>query len=495
MSELTRRDLLRNGAAMGAGLTAAGLATDPVIARALAAAAPTGSLKDIKHVVVLMQENRSFDHMFGSYRGVRGFNDMRNRAAFTQSGYPGNGGTLQPFHIQISGGLCTPDITHDWGPQHISYDGGRNDKFVVAHETDDPGNESNAGSTMGYYNRSDLPFYYALADAFTICDHYHCSVIGPTDPNRLMAMSGTLDPAGAYGGPLVETLVGTRSAKAGTFTWTTMPDQLQARGISWKHYTSPQGGVFDSVLPFFKQFQPGAPLAAHGVVPTYPADFVKDIQNNALPQVSWIAANVQQSEHPGFSSAQAGQVAAKAVLDALTSNPAIWAKTALFINWDENGGFFDHVAPPVAPPGTPGEYLTVPTLPAAAQGISGPIGLGFRVPMLVVSPFTRGGYVCSDTFDHTSVLRFIETRFGAEVPNLSSWRRKHTGDLTSAFSFGLPPKKKAPHLPTPVIPAAFGVSGCGPGSVPVTVPPNAGVPKQEAGRAKPPVHKRKRGKH
>ena len=254
-SELTRRDLLRSGAAMGAGLTAAGLATDPIIARALAAAAPTGSLKDIQHVVILMQENRSFDHMFGTYRGVRGFNDTRNRSAFTQSGYSGNGGTLQPFHIQTTGGDCTHDITHDWGPQHVSYDGGRNDKFVAAHEADDP---ANAALTMGYYNRADLPFYYALADAFTICDRYHCSVIGPTDPNRLMAMSATLDPAGAKGGPLVETVGSGRDALKGKFSWTTMPDQLQARGITWKHYTGPGGGSFDSVLPFFKQFQDGS---------------------------------------------------------------------------------------------------------------------------------------------------------------------------------------------------------------------------------------------
>src|SRR6202022_438857 len=127
---------------------------------------------------------------------------------------------------------------------------------------------------------------------------------------------------------------------------------------------------------------------------------------------------------------------------ALTSNSAQWAKTALFVTYDENGGFFDHVSPPTAPAGTPGEYITVPAVPdptvVGIPPILGPIGLGFRVPMLILSPFSRGGFVSSDAFDHTSVLRFLETRFGAEVPNLSAWRRAAVGDLTSAFNFAAP---------------------------------------------------------
>ena len=115
---------------------------------------------------------------------------------------------------------------------------------------------------------------------------------------------------------------------------------------------------------------------------------------------------------------------------------------------DEGGGFFDHVPPPTAPPGTAGEYLTTTRLPALAGGIRGPIGLGFRVPLLVISPFSRGGFVCSDTFDHTSLLRFLERRFGPEVPNLSTWRRSVTGDLTSAFNFAAPDPSR-PALPRP----------------------------------------------
>ena len=135
------------------------------------------------------------------------------------------------------------------------------------------------------------------------------------------------------------------------------------------------------------------------------------------------------------------------VVEALMSNKAVWEKTALFITFDENGGFFDHVKPPTPPSGTKGEFLTVSKLPAAASGIRGPIGLGFRVPMLIVSPFSRGGLVSSDVFDHTSILRFLETRFGVEVPNLSAWRRKTTGDLTSAFNFAARPKDGRASLP------------------------------------------------
>jgi phospholipase C len=126
----------------------------------------------------------------------------------------------------------------------------------------------------------------------------------------------------------------------------------------------------------------------------------------------------------------------------------VWNKTALFVTYDENGGFFDHVPPAAAPAGTAGEYLTANPLPSDAAGVAGPIGLGFRVPTLVVSPFARGGFVCHDVFDHTSTLRFLETRFGAEVPNLSSWRRSATGDLTTAFNF-VKPDTSVPSLPQP----------------------------------------------
>jgi phospholipase C len=184
------------------------------------------------------------------------------------------------------------------------------------------------------------------------------------------------------------------------------------------------------------------------LLPTFPVSFLLDLALGTLPKVSWIYSTIVQSEHPPLP-VEYGEALISQVVQGLLAHPKIWAKTALFVTYDENGGFFDHVPPPVAPPGTAGEYLTAPTLPAAAQGIPGPIGLGFRVPMLVISPFTRGGFVCSDTFDHTSMMRFLETRFGAEVPNLSAWRRSVTGDLTSAFNFAAPPNSTKPVLPQP----------------------------------------------
>src|ERR1700732_3985183 len=163
-------------------------------------------------------------------------------------------------------------------------------------------------------------------------------------------------------------------------------------------------------------------------------------------------------------------------MDASAANLVQCAKTVLFVAYDENGGFFDHVPPVTAPPGTAGEFITAPTDPAVVGSppILGPIGLGFRVPMLVISPFSRGGFVSSDLFDHTSVLRFLETRFGAEVPNLSAWRRAAVGDLTSAFNFKKP-DVSVPTLP-PTLPAvlqaiqqcAANLAGLTPYTVPTT---------------------------
>jgi phospholipase C len=479
--DLTRRELLRAGAAGSALAAASTLSPGAVLEQALSARPRCGKLTDIKHVVILMQENRSFDHYFGTFPGVRGFGDRAGRAALQQSGYPapGFGGKLFPFRLDAGRGQaqCFNDITHEWGAQHRVWHNGHMDRWVQEHVATD--GAADGPMTMGYYTRSDIPFYHALARAFTLCDHYHCSVIGPTDPNRLYAMSGTLDPAGRKGGPLLETLVARRNTKAGAFRWTTMPERLSAHGVSWKHYTSPGGGSFDNVLPYFHNFQTNPTLKARGITPTYPDDFVADIAANRLPQVSWVLPSLGESEHPGFSSAHAGEYAASRVLRALTSNRRVWDQTALFITWDENGGFFDHVAPPTPRAGTRDEFLTVANLPDPAQGIRGPIGLGFRVPMIVASPFSRGGFVSSRVYDHTSILRFLEARFGVEVPNLSRWRRSVTGDLTGAFNFA---KRNAsvPHLPA----TSPTVANCDT-HTPFPIPPNQ-LPAQQAGRARRP---------
>jgi phospholipase C len=439
--ELTRRELVQRGAAGAAALGVYGLFSDSMT-RALTAAPQCGLLSDIEHVVILVQENRSFDHYFGTYRGVRGFGDPNVLALSDGSGLKvfaqpsGNlcGGHLFPFRFDTDpaqNGECVNDITHSWGPQHRSWNNGAMDRFVLEHQADD---EKNAHNTMGFYTREDLPFYYALADAFTVCDRFHCSVIGPTDPNRLYSMTATLDPEGKNGGPHLETLVTNRASKFGAFAWTTYPEQLQARGVTWKVYGNPDGNFGDNVLLYFENYQTDPGLAERAFTPSFPGTFETDVAADQLPQVSWVLSPLVETEHPP-AAVTWGEVAAHMVLDALTSSPDVWAKTALFITYDENGGFFDHVPPPTAPPGTPGEFVTVSALPAAAEGIRGPIGLGFRVPMLVASPFSRGGFVASEVFDLTSTLLFLERRFGAEVPNLSAWRRSVVGDLTSAFNF------------------------------------------------------------
>jgi phospholipase C len=458
-SGLTRRDLLRAGAAAGALAGAESLAAPArVLERALAAPAACGSLNEIEHVVIFINENRSFDSYYGTYRGVQGFNskarllpDGSGKSIFYQPfpGAPGEpyGGHLLPFHFDTNkGGECINDISHEWAAMHHCWDGGALDKFLSVHL--EVNGLRDGPNTMGYYTREDLPFFHALADNFTLCDRYHCSVLGPTDPNRLYSMSATIDPEGKHGGPLLQTLTANRAEEYGKFTWPTYPEQLQAAGISWKVYATPDGNYGDNVLPYFKAYQENPQLIANALTPTFPAEFMADCKAGTLPQVSWILASLVESEHPP-APVTYGEAALAEVLNGLTANPEVWAKTALFATYDENGGFFDHVPPPVAAAGTPGEYLTVEPLPSIAGGIRGPIGLGFRVPMLVISPFSRGGLVSSHTFDHTSLLRFLERRFGPKVPNLSKWRRSVTGDMTQAFNFAAAANTSVPTLPSP----------------------------------------------
>jgi phospholipase C len=337
--------------------------------------------------------------------------------------------------------------------------------------------EEAAPATMAYYERSDIPFFYSLAEAFTICENYHCSVLGPTYPNRLMAMTGTIDPEGKNGGPLVQTYEDFEYLE-GRFSWTTMPEQLSAAGITWKSYTGTDAGFTDNMLPFFKNFQTKPELAARGIAPTYPGDFATDLKHNELPQVSWVNTSLLETEHPGYSSAKVGEFIIENLIMRLHRHK-IWEKTALFVTWDENGGFFDHVTPPTPPPETKGEYLTVPDITNNWGGIAGPVGLGFRVPLLVLSPFSRGGYLCSETFDHTSLLRFIETRWGVEVPNLSQWRRETTGDLTAAFNFAGTPNETNGRLPKVELDEEEAGAGACETITPLPVPANS-MPVQES---------------
>ena len=498
----SRRALLRGGAGAAAAVLGAGFVPH-ALRRALAAPRRCAtSLDDIEHVIILIQENRSFDHYFGTLRGVRGFADphairLPDGASVFAQPNPANTdnppvGRLLPFRLDTStpppsmnNGTCTPDITHSWGAQHDSWNHGAMDRWAEVHLRDD---DPYGAAAMGYYTREDLPFYHAVADAFTICDGYHCSVLGPTDPNRLMAMTASIDPDGLGGGPITSN---PGMSSYGKFNWTTYPEQLQNAGVTWKQYSDPELQASTSnVLQFFpKYLDPSSQLFANGVLPTYPEDFTRDVLSGELPQVSWLQLNDVVSDHPPDAPGL-GEDALSQLITILTARPDVWAKTLLLATWDENGGFFDHVVPPTSPAGTPQEWLT-----AGGTQPRGPIGLGFRVPLLVISPFSRGGFVCSDVFDHTSTLLFLERRFGVEVANLSDWRRATVGDLTAALNI-VAPDTSAPSLPATVLRDAPVLVACAQGEAllnsanqtppPYPVPSPQSMPVQEPGRPRRP---------
>jgi phospholipase C len=502
---VSRRNLLRSGVYGGLGVA---LAACTATVKKAASVPPAGSdIGAIDHLVFVMQENRSFDHYFGTYPGARGFDDhpAGNPGVFAQP-WPGNEtrdphGVLLPYHLDTVNqmGECTYDLSHGWGAEHESWNEGAMNAFVTTHTLPEYEGPVHGPLTMGYYTRQDIPFYYALADAFTLCDNNHCSVLGPTHPNRLFYMTGTNDPDGAAGGPVITTN-GSPSSMWST-SWRTMPEALDAAGVPWKIY-NPPGTWFQpnniyaltfslNMMFYFKQFKDqSSDLSKKAFSSIFPNDFAHDVATDNLPAVSWLATTTfpeDHSEHPPAPAAL-GEWYTNQVLDILASNPKVWSRTALIINYDENDGFFDHVKPPTPPVGTPGEYLTVHPLPSAAGGVAGPVGLGFRVPMLVVSPFSRGGYICSETFDHTSCLKLIESRFGVAVPNGSAWRRSTVGDLTSALQMNRS-DASVPTLPKTSQNPKSVTTECKPAqlletnvdSPPYPIPTNQQMPSQEPG--------------
>jgi phospholipase C len=416
------------------------------------------SILDVEHIVILMQENRSFDHYFGTLSGVRGFTDPR--AVVLPSGNPvwyqpdSSGGYVLPFHPTAPdlGLQFLEDLPHDWTSTHDAWNAGNHDRWVPY----------KGPVTMAHLTRADIPFHYALADAFTICDAYHCSFFGPTYPNRYHMWTGWTGNNGSGGGPALENA-------DGGYSWATFPEQLETAGVSWKVYQdqglgldaehdwgwdwgNPYAGNYgcNSLLRFdqYQQAEPGSPLYQNARIGTNVSaggslfDLLRqDILGNNLPQVSWIVPPEAHSEHPNWP-ANYGAWYVSQILDALTANPEVWSKTAFFLTYDENDGFFDHVVPPT-PPQTRAQGLsTVELTDEIFAGNSkfpaGPYGLGMRVPMLVISPWSRGGWVNSEVFDHTSLIRFIEARFGSaslSAKNMTPWRTAVSGDLTSAFDF------------------------------------------------------------
>ena len=491
MSTLDRRDFLR------AGLYGAGLGLLPAsIARALSIPAKVVNrdITDVQHVVILMQENRSFDHYFGLLQGVRGFGDR-----FTLPRYSGESMLVQrnasrtvlPYYLDSrQGNGLVVGTPHSWGDAHDAWDHGRMTHWPLAKND----------VSMGYLKPEDLEYHTALANSFTLCDHYHCALPGGTNSNRIHLWTGTNrgTTAGSDGAEMCvvnndgwDTLNGTPLENS--LTWTTYPERLQAAGVSWKVYQFLPDNFTDNPLSGFKAYRDAYGRINNGNLASYsdaatlpPVDYVEALHDNpdsplyeplykgigktepgylvdplinfrlaaltgTLPQVSWLVPPKNFTEHPGGGPPSLGACYISQVLDALTANPDTWAKTVFLINYDENDGNFDHLPPPCPPSPLPGggyagkstvdtqrDYMNVPNATNLEPGDGQPYGPGPRVPMLVISPFSRGGYVNSQLHDHTSVIRFLEQRFGVMEPNISPWRRAVMGDLRSAFDFANP---------------------------------------------------------
>ncbi|MBS0029941.1 phosphocholine-specific phospholipase C [Chitinophaga sp. 22321] len=566
----SRREFLKKSFLLSG---AAGLSTmmPASIQRALAIdPAPGSTFLDAEHIVILMQENRSFDHCFGTLRGVRGFNDPR--AAWLPDGNPvwfqtnEHGDTYAPFRLNIKDTKATwmGALPHSRPSQVDAYNGGRYDKWLIAKR---PGNKEYAAMplTMGYYTREDLPFNYAMADAFTVCDQNFCSAMTSTTPNRSFFWTGKIvhEEDG-----IPKAHIRNDDYSYAKLPWKTFPELLEENGIAWKFYQNEIscGGGFKgeerawlanfgcNLLEFFavyhvkfsdryinglmkqvetlpdeiNKLQEASPSSDDAAAkirteiakkqevldnaskellkwnresyekltpeqktlyqrafvvnsndPAYrnvtkvgykdgqkereitvPAgdvlhQFRKDVNDGALPYVSWLAGPQNFSDHP--SAPWYGAWYVSEILDILTQRPEVWKKTIFIVTYDENDGYFDHVVPfSICDNNKPGtgkcsagidtEIEQVRLAHELKQGVpekqarEAPVGLGFRVPMMIASPWSRGGKVCSHVFEHTSTLQFLETFFNKKLnkklhcENISQWRRTISGDLTAAFS-------------------------------------------------------------
>lgn len=471
-----RRAFLRSTAGGLAAGAALGLLPASVRkAMAIPARNVTGTIMDVEHVVIFMQENRSFDHYFGAFNGVRGFGDPRPQrlpggaSVWRQPSQEHPDGFVAPFY---GDSRTTNAYTVDGSDQ--SHQG--NTTIVNGGRYDQWGKSRELHKRMAYYKGQDLPFYYALAGAFTICDAYHCSTLTQTYPNRLHLWTGCNGGGKVGGDPEMSNygedetpsadMAEDKAMARGPHDWMTYAERLQDAGVSWKVYQE-YDNFGDNILSVFKNFRPCAkdsPLYERGR--SWVAEhkdgadrkrsdgeqlveaFRADVAAGRLPQVSWIVTAADLSEHPQAEPSKGEHVCA-GLIEALVDNPEVFAKTVFIVNYDEAGGFYDHMQPPMPPLSPEQGFSTVSVAGEAkdyGQAKQGkvvnlgahPLGLGIRVPAIVVSPWSRGGYVCSEVFDHTSTLKFLEKRFGVREDNISDWRRAVCGDLTSAFDFAAP---------------------------------------------------------
>lgn len=561
---MDRREFLEKSSILLAGLGTSSV-LHPAILKALAIEpAAQSTFYDAEHIVILMQENRSFDHAFGTLKGVRGFLDKRTfikqdgHSAFFQKENTGKYAAPARLDLRNTKSTWMSSLPHSWENQQQAFNKGKYDQWLQAKAS---GNENykNIPLTLGYYNREDLPFYYQLADAFTIFDQYFCSSMTGTTPNRLFHWSGTLreQQNGKSKANVINDDIDYDKARQAK--WKSFPEILEEQNVSWRIYQNeislPKGlsgeqeawlsNFTDNPIEWFSKYnvkfskgyyqhipnmiaslkqeilkKPGQKEKLEKLIAELQEDqvkyhpdnyaklssmeknlhekafttnsndpdyhnleigtdengerlvvpkgdvlfqFRKDVEEKKLPLVSWLVAPEHFSDHPG--SPWYGAWYISEVLNILTKDPEMWKKTIFIINYDENDGYFDHVIP-FAPPLNPSqpvdingksgveyvnkaqEYMSDPTLKDYEKA-EGTVGLGYRVPMIIASPWTKGGFVNSEVSDHTSVLQFLEKfimkKFSKNVhiDNISEWRRAVCGDLISAFNA---PNIKAPQM-------------------------------------------------
>jgi phospholipase C len=370
---------------------------------------PSGDRIPIDHIIVLMQENRSFDHYLGRLRG-RGQDDVD--VPDESASNPGADGVPVPWHHALE--ACFDDPNHSWSGSHAAWNGGRNDGFVVA-------SEPTGARAMGYYDDTDLPFYYQLASTFATSDRYFSDVLGPTLPNRLYLYAGT-----SFGIVSGDVDVGFHR---------TLFHELNAAGISWKVYQSDVTAGFSMASFLVDSVGRIAGLD----------DFAEDAQAGRLPRVAFIdptflRMGATSTDEGPPADMQVGQSFVYSQVNALMSSPS-WATSVMFITYDEAGGLYDHVAPPAAC--VPG---ATPPLQEAELGAFD--RYGFRVPLFVVSPYAKAHFVSHVVHSHASILRFIEARFG--LPALTS-RDANAAALLDMFDFGNPPFLSPPALAQPAV--------------------------------------------
>ena len=380
---------------------------------------PAPRLRDLQHIVVLMQENRSYDSYFGALQRSRLRAGKPKRA--TNNPNPADPSQrIEPFHA--SANCEVADLNHDWTGTHAEIDNGRMDGFTGQNVVPaDP----TGGRAMGYYDRSDLPFYYGLAGTFGVGDRYFASVPGPTYPNRFYEMAGTsfghiendLPPEGGWPQP-------------------TIFGRLSQAGISWKVYYAqvPTAVFFADVRAHMDQVQPIA-------------QYFADAAAGALPQVAFVepayigTVSEESDEHPP-ANPQVGQQFTATVVQALMQSRD-WRSSAFILTYDEHGGYYDHVAPPKAPvPDAVPPTLGPGDAPAAFDHY------GVRVPFVVASPFSKPHFVSHRVSDHTSILALIERRFGLAP---LTQRDAKANPLLEYFDFAHPSFRKPPKVPSATI--------------------------------------------